>query len=71
MQLGTSDEAARTSLFGRDLYADPVAALRNIVVKGPHPLEFWQAVGYTVVGLTPDAEGPGKPSILLAKRLGA
>jgi aminoglycoside 6'-N-acetyltransferase I len=31
-------------------------------------LGFWQRVGYTVVGVIPDAEGPGKPTILLAKR---
>lgn len=27
------------------------------------------AVGYTLVGVLPDAEGPGMPSISLAKRL--
>jgi aminoglycoside 6'-N-acetyltransferase I len=71
MLLSTSDESARTSLFGRDLYADPIEALRNISVKRPHPLEFWTAVGYSVVGVVPDAEGPGMPSIMLAKRLSA
>jgi aminoglycoside 6'-N-acetyltransferase I len=71
MLLSTSDESARTSLFGRELYEDPLAVLDNIAVTGPHPLEFWKAVGYRVVGVIPDAEGLGMPSIMLAKRLGA
>ena len=64
----TSDEMARTSLAGRDLFRDPISALRDLTtINGPHPLGFWQTVGYTVVGLVPDAEGLGKPSIQLAK----
>jgi aminoglycoside 6'-N-acetyltransferase I len=69
MLLGTSDESERTNLSGRDLFADPLRALQNVVVTKPHPLPFWQAIGYTVVGVAPDAEGPGKPTIHLAKRL--
>ncbi len=69
MLLGTSDEAGRTNLSGRDLFPDPLAALGNVVVTGAHPLPFWIALGYTVVGVVPDAEGPGKPTIHLAKRL--
>jgi aminoglycoside 6'-N-acetyltransferase I len=71
MLLGTSDEARRTSLSDRDLFVDPLDALKNVVVTGAHPLPFWIAVGYTVVGVVPDAEGSGKPTILLAKRLDA
>ena len=35
--------------------------------------ESWQdllRVGFTVVGVMPDANGPGKPDIFLAKRVG-
>ncbi len=32
-------------------------------------LEFYQKVGYTVVGVVPDANGLGKPDILMAKRI--
>lgn len=70
MQVGTSDEVGRTSLAGVDLFRDPLGALRNMTATGPHPLGFWKAIGYTVVGVTPDAEGPGKPTILLTKRVG-
>ena len=68
--VGTSDEMARTSLAGQDLFRDPIGALRDLQSTGDHPLGFWKRVGYTVVGLVPDAEGLGKPTILLAKRVG-
>lgn len=68
--LSTSDELGSTTLFGQDLYRDPLGALRDLASSGAHPLGFWQKVGYTVVGVVPDAEGPGKPSILLAKPIG-
>jgi aminoglycoside 6'-N-acetyltransferase I len=66
--LGTSDEVGRTTLTGQDLFLDVITALRDLKPTGAHPLGFWQRVGYTVVGVIPDAEGPGKPTILLAKR---
>jgi aminoglycoside 6'-N-acetyltransferase I len=69
MLLGTSDEVGRTTLTGQDLFLDVITALRDLEPTGAHPLGFWQRVGYTVVGVIPDAEGPGKPTILLAKRI--
>jgi len=33
-----------------------------------HPYEFYEKLGYTVVGVLPDANGPGKPDIFMAKR---
>ena len=68
--LGTSDEVSRTSLAGQDLFKDPIGALRDLTSTDDHPLGFWKRVGYTVVGLVPDAEGLGKPTILLAKSVG-
>jgi aminoglycoside 6'-N-acetyltransferase I len=68
--LGTSDEMGRTTLADRDLFRDPIAALRNLRAMDAHPLGFWLRLGYTVVGVVPDAEGPGKPTIHLAKRVG-
>jgi aminoglycoside 6'-N-acetyltransferase I len=70
MLLGTSDEVGRTTLTGKDLFLDTIKALSDLKPTGAHPLGFWQRVGYTVVGVVPDAEGPGKPTILLAKRIG-
>jgi GNAT superfamily N-acetyltransferase len=70
LRASTSDESNRTSLYGRDLFGDPLGALRDLkVFDRLHPLGFWQRMGYTLVGVVPDAEGPGKPSIELAKRL--
>lgn len=68
MLLGTSGEVGRTTLTGQDLFLDFITALRDLKPTGAHPLGFWQRVGYIVVGVIPDAEGPGKPTILLAKR---
>lgn len=67
--LGTDDENFETSLGGTDLYLDLPNRLADIRNPGGHPLGFYQAVGYTVVGVLPDANGPGKPDIFMAKRL--
>jgi aminoglycoside 6'-N-acetyltransferase I len=69
--LGTSDEMGRTTLADQDLFRDPITALRNLKAIGSHPLGFWLRLGYTVVGVVPDAEGPGQPTIHLAKRVGS
>jgi predicted N-acetyltransferase YhbS len=68
--VGTSDETNATSLTGIDLYADPLAAIRSLAVPEGHAIRFWQHLGYRIVGLAPDAEGHGRPSIHLAKRVG-
>lgn len=69
--VGTDDEVGQTSLAGADLYPDVLgrlAAIRNL--RG-HPFEFYQRLGFALVGVMPDANGPGKPDIFLAKRVGA
>lgn len=65
----TDDEDGSTSLSGVDLYADPFAHLRAIRNLNRHPYEFYQKCGFTIVGVIPDANGFGRPDILLAKRL--
>ncbi len=68
--LGSDDEDGMTTLSGVDLYPnvwEHIARLRNL--KG-HPYEFYQKLGYHIVGVVPDANGFGKPDILLAKRVG-
>ena len=67
--LGTDDEDNMTSLSNVDLYKNTwerIAGIRNF--KG-HPYEFYQKMGYTITGIVPDANGPGKPDILMAKRV--
>lgn len=68
--VSTSDEVGSTSLGGVDLYEDPLGALANISIDPSHAMGFWLRQGYALVGMIPDAEGPGKPSIHLTKRLG-
>ena len=67
--LGSDDETASTSLAGRDLYQDPGTAMATIRNLRRHPFEFYQKCGFTIVGVLPDANGPGKPDIHLAKRV--
>jgi aminoglycoside 6'-N-acetyltransferase I len=67
--VGTSDETDRTTLFGADLYEDTPNHLAKLRSTRPHPLDFYVKVGFTVVGVVPDAEGLGKPTITLAKRI--
>lgn len=66
---GTGDEMGRTSLSGVDLYADPLAAMAAIRCEGPHAYKFWLSVGFSIVGVMPDAEGIGRHGIHLAKSL--
>lgn len=68
--LGTDDEDDRTSLGGVDVYPDVLTKLSAIENVGDHPFGFYQKVGYVIVGVVPDANGFGKPDILMAKRVG-
>lgn len=69
VMLGTDDERGETSLAGIELFPDPLEHLRKLENPGGHPYEFYQKVGYTVVGVIPDANGFGKPDIFMAKRI--
>jgi aminoglycoside 6'-N-acetyltransferase I len=67
--LGSDDEADLTTLSGIDLYANIPGAIAQAKGTSPHPLEFYRKLGYTLIGVVPDANGRGKPDILLAKRI--
>jgi aminoglycoside 6'-N-acetyltransferase I len=67
--LGADDERGETSLAGVDLYPNPLEHLARIRNVRGHPYEFYQKVGYVIVGVVPDANGFGKPDIHLAKRI--
>ncbi|MHB1357752.1 MAG: GNAT family N-acetyltransferase [Anaerolineae bacterium] len=69
LMLGSDDEDNSTSLGGVDLYPDPLAHLRIIRKLKRHPYTFYLKLGFSVVGVIPDANGPGKPDIWLAKRV--
>lgn len=67
--LGTDDERGQTSLGGTDLYPDVPGHIANIRNLARHPYEFYQKLGFAIVGVMPDANGPGKPDIYMAKRV--
>lgn len=69
--LGTDDENNMTSLGGIDLYPDVGEHLARIKNLRGHPYEFYQKLGFVIVGVLPDANGPGKPDIFMAKRVAA
>jgi aminoglycoside 6'-N-acetyltransferase I len=69
LTLGTDDENDRTTLGGADLYPGVLDKLRELRDLGGHPFTFYQRLGFEVTGVIPDANGPGKPDILMAKSL--
>ncbi len=72
IQVSTTDATNATNLSEKDLYIDPLGELQRLDVRDAtigHAFKFWVRSGYKVVGVIPDAEGIGIPSICLAKRL--
>lgn len=68
--LGADDEDGETSLSGVDPYADLPRHLSEFhQVTGRHPSGFYLRLGYVLTGIVPDANGPGKPDLLLSKRV--
>ena len=68
--LGSDDEDGMTSLSNVDLYENLWEKIRDIRNLKNHPFEFYQKMGYVITGVVPDANGRGKPDILMAKRVG-
>ena len=68
--LGSDDEDGMTSLADVDLYENLWEKIRDIRNLKHHPFEFYQKMGYIITGIVPDANGIGKPDILMAKRVG-
>ena len=67
--LGTDDEDSMTSLSGIDLYPNVFQHINQIEDLKGHPFQFYQKMGFVIVGVIPDANGPGKPDIMMAKRV--
>ena len=66
---GSDDLAGETSLGGMDLYSELPGAFSTVRSWGNHPLPFYRRLGFQVIGVMPDANGPGRPDIFLGKRL--
>lgn len=69
LMLGTDDEMNLTSLSGVDLYDNLWDKIQHIRNLRNHPYSFYEKLGFTIIGVMPDANGPGKPDIYMAKRL--
>jgi aminoglycoside 6'-N-acetyltransferase I len=67
--LGSDDEDNMTSLSNADLYEDLWDKIKNIRNLKNHPFEFYQKMGYIISGVVIDANGIGKPDILMSKRV--
>ena len=65
--LGTDDENDMTTLSRVNLYSNVLEHLASIRNLHGHPYEFYQKLGFVIVGVMPDANGPGKPDIFMAK----
>jgi aminoglycoside 6'-N-acetyltransferase I len=67
--LGSDDEDNMTSLSNVDLYENLWDQIKDIRNLKRHPFEFYQKMGYVITGIVPDANGPGKPDIIMSKRV--
>jgi aminoglycoside 6'-N-acetyltransferase I len=67
--LGSDDEDEMTTLANVDLYENLWEKIKGIRNLKRHPYEFYQKMGYVITGVVPDANGVGKPDILMAKRI--
>ena len=67
--VGTDDEDHMTSLSDVNLYPNVCEHIINIQNLRAHPYEFYQKLGFVIVGVMPDANGVGKPDIYMAKSL--
>ena len=68
--LGTDDESGLTSLAGLDLFPGVLDKLRTVEDRKGHPLGFYRRLGFEIVGVIPDANGFGRPDIIMARRVG-
>lgn len=65
---GADDELGETSFSNIDLYDDLPGKIKSFS-PGKHQIGFYLKMGYRIIGVIPDANGIGKPDILLSKRL--
>jgi len=59
----------RTSLYGIDVTEDAPRLLAEFRCHADHPAGFFLRIGFRLVGLLPDAYGPGKHDLTLARRI--
>ena len=67
--LGSDDEDHMTSLSDVNLFENLWDQVKNIRNLKHHPYEFYQKMGYVITGVVPNANGNGKPDIIMLKRV--
>jgi aminoglycoside 6'-N-acetyltransferase I len=68
--VGADDLDDATSLAAEDLFPGVLERVGELRIrKHRHPIGFLQHLGYEIVGVIPDANGPGQPDIWLARSL--
>lgn len=67
LYLLTDDENHQTSLSDLNLYPNPLGQLMQMTNINHHPFEFYLKLGFCLTGVIPDANGPGKPDILMSR----
>jgi aminoglycoside 6'-N-acetyltransferase I len=70
LYIGADDEepGGETSFANVDLYDDLPKRIKEFE-PGTHQTAFYMKLGFKIVGVVPDANGKGKPDIMLAKSL--
>jgi len=70
IHVGADDErdGGETSLANEDLYDDLPGKIRDFS-PGTHQSGFYMKLGYKIIVVMPDVNGPVKPDIFLGKRL--
>ncbi|MGB3511695.1 MAG: hypothetical protein WBA93_21140 [Microcoleaceae cyanobacterium] len=58
--VGTDDEDNQTTLGGINLYENLWETITKIKNSHSHPYDFYQKIGFIIVGVMPDANGVGK-----------
>lgn len=66
--LGADDENSKTNVSNQNLYSEIPSFIKNFYSED-HPVNFYMKLGFVIIGIIPDANGTGKPDILMAKQV--
>lgn len=70
LYLGADDLDGNTSAAREDLFPGVLDHALKVEAKSRrHPLGFFRQLGYEVIGIIPDAHGPGQPDVWMARSL--